>query len=365
MKTYLTMILLMVAPILAQCDWNGDGSIDVLDIVQTVDCILSDCWDVDVYGCMDPEACNYNQDANVDDGSCLEWDCLGDCGGDAVVDDCGICEGYNESMDCAGVCEGSAYENECGCVGGTTGLEDDFCYGCMDPEASNYNPDAIFNEGDCEFSDFDGNIYTSVIIGEQEWMVENLRVTHYRNGDPITTGYSGSEWLDLEETEIGAYAIYPWDFDDESQNTCGYDCADVYGHLYNGYAAEDSRSICPESWHVPTHEEWQQMVDYLGGNSIAGGPLKAVGTIQNGDGLWNEPNTGATNESGFTGLPGGSRGGYFDYGVMGDYGYFWTNTALGVGLISSWRLYRNNTQVWQSYNQSYKGYSVRCIRDEP
>ena len=146
----------------------------------------------DEYGCTDPDACNYNPDATLDDGSCLYFDCFGECGGDATtdcsgvcggdavedcagicdgatvmdcmgvcdgnsqIDDCGVCDGNNLDMDCNNECFGDAFQNECGCVGGSTGHEDDYCYGCTDPDAENYDPDAIFACGGdnycCEYS---------------------------------------------------------------------------------------------------------------------------------------------------------------------------------------------------------------------
>ena len=182
-------------------------------------------------------------------------------------------------------------------------------------------PEDVCGCGDT-ITDYDGNVYETVEIGDQCWMAENLKVTHYRNGDAIPTGYSDSEWPNLS---TGAYAVYPWDNDDASQNTCEGDCTEVYGNLYNWYAVDDTRDICPEGWHVPTDTEWTELEDYLGG---AGGKIKSTGTIENGDGLWYSPNLGATNESGFTALPGGYRhGNYGYYDNMGYYVYLWSSTA--------------------------------------
>ncbi len=194
-----------------------------------------------------------------------------------------------------------------------------------------------------------------VQIGDQCWMAENLNVAHYKNGDEIPTGYSNSEWADLDETETGAYAVYG---DNESN-------ADTYGYLYNWYAVDDSRGVCPEDWHIPTDEEYTALSDYLGGESVAGGKMKECtpGSCPDSD-YWPPPNTGATNESGFTGLPGGFRNtnnGY--YGNMGIYGYFWSSTENYN--YSAWNrlLNYNYSDIVRYYYNKRNGFSVRCIRD--
>ncbi|SVD09065.1 uncharacterized protein METZ01_LOCUS361919, partial [marine metagenome] len=163
-------------------------------------------------------------------------------------------------------------------------------------------------------TDIDGNVYGTVQIGDQLWMAENLKVTHYSNGDEIPTGYSNSEWANLS---TGAYAVYG---DNESN-------ADTYGYLYNWYAVETG-NLAPEGWHVATDAEWTALSDYLGGSSVAGGKMKECtpGSCPESE-YWNSPNTGATNESGFTALPSGSRdyrNGYsFHLGIRG---YFLSST---------------------------------------
>ena len=260
--------------------------------------------------------------------------------------------------DCAGEFMGTAYENECGCVGGNTGWEADFCYGCTDPEAFNYDPDATIDDGSCyTVTDIDGNVYQTIIIGTQVWMAENLKVTHYRNGDAIPTGYSNSDW---ENLTTGAYAVY----DGNESN------ADTYGYLYNWYAVADSRNIAPEGWHVPTDDEIKQLEMHLGMSQSEaddsgyrgtdeGGKLKEEGTAH-----WSSPNAGATNESGFTALPGGYRGyDYSNYYDMGSYGYFWSSTEIHSN--SAWyrKLYYDLSGVYRGSNSKQYGFSVRCVRD--
>ena len=203
----------------------------------------------------------------------------------------------------------------------------------------------IIADDDLFLIDIDGNEYQVVVIGDHIWMAENLKVTHYRNGDPIPHLTSDSEWT---STSSGAYCAY----DNNEDNV------ETYGRLYNWYAVDDSRNIAPEGWHVPTDDEWQTLVDYLGGSSVAGGKLKEAGTEH-----WNSPNTGATNESGFTALPGGYRGDYGYYYYMGYYGYFWSSMEDYSG--NAWRrepVY-NNSEVYRISSSKQYGFSVRCLRD--
>lgn len=195
-------------------------------------------------------------------------------------------------------------------------------------------------------TDIDGNVYQTVTIGTQVWMEENLKVTHYRNGDSIPNVTDGAAWSTLT---TGAYCEY---------NT---DSANVptYGRLYNWYAVADSRNIAPVGWHVATDSEWQTLSDSLGGDLVAGGKLKEAGTAQ-----WNSPNTGATNESGFSALPGGYR--YFGSGTyftMGNYASFWSSTEYSSSY--AWGLFLGYDNLGITRGGYVKGYgfSVRCVRD--
>jgi len=137
-------------------------------------------------------------------------------------------------------------------------------------------------------TDIDGNEYATIQIGTQVWMAENLRTTKYCNGDPIPNVTDSLQWVNLA---TGAWA--------HNNNYSQYE--NLYGKLYNWYAVDDSRNICPCNWHVPTDAEWTTLIDYLGGEGVAGGKMKSTGTQ-----YWLSPNTDATNESGFSGLPGGT-----------------------------------------------------------
>ena len=277
-------------------------------------------------------------------------DCAGDIGGTAVED-------------CNGDCNGTAFENECGCVGGNTGLETDFCYGCTDSNYDNYDSQATIDDGTCMYicTDIDGNVYQTVEIGDQVWMAENLKVTHYRNGDAIPTGHSNSEWSNLYDTETGAYCVY----DDNEAN------ADTYGYLYNWYAVDDSRNIAPEGWHVPTDDEIKALEMYLGMSQSEADDTGYRGTNEgsklagNAD-LWNSgalENNSEFGSSGFTALPGGYRYYNGSYTSMGNYGSFWSSTENYS--YSAWGrgLYYYDSAVYRHGYDKQDGFSVRCIRD--
>jgi len=192
-------------------------------------------------------------------------------------------------------------------------------------------------------TDIDGNVYKTIIIGTQTWMAENLRTTKYRNGDPITNVQSS--W---GTTVTEAYCDY---YNTPSNST-------TYGRLYNGYAVTDSRNIAPTGWHVATNTEWTTLTTYLGGVSVAGGKLKETGTTH-----WESPNTGATNESGFSSLPGGMRWGSGNFDFLGSYGVWWSSTEYNINSIYNKDMNYNTIAVGGVFEPKTKGYSVRCIKD--
>ena len=188
--------------------------------------------------------------------------------------------------------------------------------------------------------------YQSVGICCQSWMVKNLQVTTYRNGDPISKVTDAATWAGLT---TGAYCYY---------NNDSTTYAATYGKLYNWYAVNDSRGLAPEGWHIPTDFEWTTLSNCLGGDLVAGGPLKEVGTTH-----WTSPNNGATNLSGFTGLPGGSRSVGGTFTDVGLFGYWWTATEDAAGQV--WfrgLVYLNDDVDKYNVNKRY-GYSVRCVKD--
>jgi uncharacterized protein (TIGR02145 family) len=194
-------------------------------------------------------------------------------------------------------------------------------------------------------TDIDGNVYLTIKIGNQWWMAENLKVTHYRNGDAITNITDGTTWDGLA---TGAYCEY----DNNVANVA------TYGRLYNWYAVNDSRNMVPTGWHVPTDVEWQTLVDYLGGDAVAGGKMKEAGTAH-----WISPNTDATNESGFSGLPGGYRAGSGNDYNLGGYAYIWSSTEGSSYYAWSRDLDYSNSEVYRIGSNKHFGFSVRCIKD--
>ncbi len=195
--------------------------------------------------------------------------------------------------------------------------------------------------------DFDGNLYTSVEIGTQTWLRENLKAIHYQNGDPIPNVTDGYEWT---QQTTGAYS---WSDNDSVSN------AQTYGALYNWYAVNDERLICPAGWHVASADEYSTLFNFLGGEYIAGGKMKEAGTEH-----WSSPNTEATNESEFTGLPGGhfhgENGAYY---YLGLHGYWWSSTPHNETHAMRLTLGYNSGSagLWPIMYQY--GFSVRCIKD--
>lgn len=205
-------------------------------------------------------------------------------------------------------------------------------------------------------TDIDGNVYKTIRIGEQWWMAENLRVTRFRNGDPVPKIVDSAAWIGFT---TGAYCEY----DSDGGNVA------TYGRLYNWYAVADSRTIAPVGWHVPSDAEWKQLELFLGMSqaeadaeynrgSDEGGKMKESGTTH-----WIAGNLGATNTSGFSGLPGGYRHAEGYYGNLGMYGYWWCSTEFNSG-EAWWRnLFTNSSQVFRYHFDECFGLSVRCVKD--
>jgi uncharacterized protein (TIGR02145 family) len=196
-------------------------------------------------------------------------------------------------------------------------------------------------------TDIDGNVYHTITIGTQVWMVENLKTTKYNDGTAIPLVTGNAAWAAL--TTPG----YCW-----YNDTATY--GNTYGALYNWYTVNTGK-LAPTGWHVARDSEWSVLTTYLGGESVAGGKLKEAGTAH-----WLSPNTGATNETGFTALPGGVRDDKGTFSHIGSYGFWWSSTARDAA--SAWARFMgwNYADVSHSDNGSTdyaSGYSVRCVKD--
>lgn len=201
-------------------------------------------------------------------------------------------------------------------------------------------------------TDVEGNTYKTVIIGDQEWMTKNLDVGMLNDGTPIHYESDSTSWDTINEP---AYCVYEFTEVDTMYND--------YGNLYNGYAIETGK-LCPTGWHVPTQQDWIELFSYLGGQTVAGGKLKSLDE-------WIAPNTGATNSSGFTALPGGKvRRGVtaFEYTNFksfgkGKEGYWWTSSKSEWDDIYIILIKYNQESIFIETSYNLNAHSVRCVKD--
>jgi uncharacterized protein (TIGR02145 family) len=199
-----------------------------------------------------------------------------------------------------------------------------------------------FQNSFSQVTDKDGNSYKTIKISKQEWIAENLKVEHYRNGDEIPQVQDKEEWDNLT---TGAWCYY--------ENTT--ENGTTYGKLYNWYAVNDPRGLAPEGWHVSTDEEWTQLTDFLGGAETAGTKLKSTSG-------WDE-DFGGNNSSGFTALPGGYRthDGYFSN--KGKNAVFWTSTELNTERVWFRNVIGSIPDVYRpNYDKNF-GLYIRCVKD--
>jgi uncharacterized protein (TIGR02145 family) len=198
--------------------------------------------------------------------------------------------------------------------------------------------------------DYDGNVYDTIRIGRQVWMVQNLKTTHYNDGAAIPLITDSLGWINATAD------AYCW-YQNNSNN------GSVYGALYNSYVINNTQhQLCPTGWHVPSSAEWDTLITHLGGASAAGTPLKESGTLH-----WTSPNSG-TDASGFTALPGGCRHGssiiytpgHFEF--INEYGGWWTSSEASSAQ-SSWWMFNSNASVSMINESLNCGSSVRCIKN--
>ena len=375
-------------------DWNpdadGDGNVGVADLLALLS-VFSE---------------------NDEDGDGI-WDSQDDCIG--IYDPCGVCNGPGEDADEDGLCDDvddcvGAYD-ECGVCNGPgpdIPVIDEILYetdsvfievlgewyvfefatdtlftyvcpvsGCTDETASNYDPEAIIEDGSCAYGPlecggastvtFDGYTYDLVAIGDQCWFAENLRTEHYTNGDAIPANLSDSEW---GSTTGGAVAVYGEDAGCDNDSPDGNSCdptwsLNEYGRLYNWYAVDDERGLCPTGWHVPTDGEWMTLEIELGMSESDANSTGWRGTDQGTQmkttyGWYGGGN--GTNSSGFSGLPGGVRFAYGYFNFAGQNGYWWSSSPSGSNAWSRILRY-DDSDVYRDYGDRRIGFSVRCLRD--
>jgi uncharacterized protein (TIGR02145 family) len=187
----------------------------------------------------------------------------------------------------------------------------------------------------------DGRSYATVQIGDQVWMAENQ--AYEGAGTQISDDV---DWMESSQCE-------GWCYYGDNQSKYG----STYGILYQWEVAKE---VCPSGWHLPDDEEWTQLTDYLGGESVAGGKMKDPGTIH-----WIEPNTVASQSVGFHALPGGRRAYYgSNFGFISYSAYFWSSTETDSSHAIYRRLHHNSPAVFRDKNLKESGFSVRCVKDE-
>ena len=364
------------------CGWNPDSNGDYLVTVADLLALLSvfEEADADMDGIFDSmddcvgtyDACGICNGSGVDadaDGVCDDVDpCVG------ALDVCGVCNGPGPTVP---VIDEIVFVTDSIYVPPiqqwyvfSYAVDTLYTYvcpvqGCTDANAANFNPLAVIEDGSCSYGPaqcggastvtFDGHTYALVGIGTQCWFKENLRSDNYRNGDAIPGNLTDSQWT---STGSGAQAVYG-----EGTSTVYQGSSDevanlaTYGRLYNWYAVNDARGLCPVGFHVPTDGEWTVLENALGGSSVAGTALKSSAA--------DSPPWDGSNASGWSALPGGARSygvGYF-YGLGDYYGHWWSFSPSGS---SAWYrvLYSGSSGVGRAADDDVRyGFSVRCVRD--
>ncbi len=312
----------------ATCDDNNASTIN--DVINA-NC---QCAGVAIVnGCTNPQACNYNSAANVDNGTCLIQGAVCNDNNANTINDV-----INVNCQCAGTLSNT----------GATLLPGNSA--CTNEVIS------VTGCGGQSTLTYDGITYDLVQIGGQCWFADNLATDQYRNGDLITTGLTNTNW---SNTSAGAYHIYA--------NSPANDA--TYGKLYNWLATTDARGLCPTGWHIPSDCEWMYLENSLG-MTVSDQILTDTwirGTDQAGrlktTNLWDAPNLGANNNTGFAAVPGGYRASNGSGGFLNSLGYWWTSTAPNS--TNAWyRVMGANYATMNRINGSKKaGFSVRCVRD--
>ncbi len=209
------------------------------------------------------------------------------------------------------------------------------------------------------FTTDDGMTYRTLIIGDEEWMAENLKTNVFCNGDEIQAVTVNSQWTNATGA---ATSVYRNNANNEP----------IYGRLYNAAAVNDERGVCPCGWRVPQPVDWAKLIERLDQDAqtevfgvqspIAGGALKAIGTVESGDGLWQRANTGATDLLGFSGLPAGCRSRTGAYHSIGNAAFFWTSQQRGEDEHIAQYLAAGSAGISKAGYPMNSGFSIRCMR---
>jgi uncharacterized protein (TIGR02145 family) len=352
------------APTIQEIDYSNnklfflftDGGIDTVDFVTLIT------------GCTNPAACNYNPIANVDDNHCV---LVGDpCNdnqsstfNDVLNNNC-ECQGSIDLLGCTNptACNYNASatidNGTCLTIGNPCNDGNAFTFNDLINAAcicaGTFNNNVSYNAGD-GVVDIDGNNYNTVMIAGMEWMGSNLKVTKFSNGDPLITNLYGTNWQTNTAPAYGSAA----------NNIVIND--PIYGKLYNFSAVEDSRNICPTGWHVSTDAEWTSLINYLDPTQQSGiyGMQSAIaGGFLKGPAGWGDPNTGASNISGLNFKAGGMISDIADYYNPGNAGYYWTSTSLDDFFAIYRVMDRSSAGIWRSINYNKKfAFSIRCVKN--
>jgi uncharacterized protein (TIGR02145 family) len=355
--------LLALLGVFEEVDSDGDGIFDSQD-----DCVGG------------YDACGVCNGMGVDadtDGVCDDVDpCVG------ATDACGVCNGPGPSVP---VIDEIVYVTDSVFVP-PVGTWYVFSYavdtlytyvcplqGCTDTQASNFNPQAVIEDGSCTYGPaqcggqstvtFDGHTYALVGIGTQCWFKENLRNDNYRNGDPIPGNLNGSQW---SSTAYGAQTVYG-----EGSSSVYAGSSDevanlaTYGRLYNWHATQDSRGLCPADFHVPSDGEWKTLEMALGMTPEQANALGWRGTDQGAQiksTPADTPSWNGSNASGFSGWPVGYRGLNGHFYFLGSSSYWWSSSPEGFDAFARY-LESGYASVYRYDYSPNAGFSVRCVRD--
>jgi len=363
-----------------RCDWYGGGMDELGFWEKTLS--PEEIWSVYVGaplnpGCTDEMACNFNEDANSNDGSCIPSGCM----------EPGACN-YNEAAECGGeACDYTCCPGPGCCSEGMYWDWDSLaCYiskpadinldGCVQLNdlldlLSAYGDCIILDETETVLSDsvlHNGQWYGLVTIGNQVWFAENLNTAEYNNGDAIDGVCGQEEWFNGQMASQNVYGdcgltVYDGVSDLEENEA-------IYGRLYNVWAVSDERGICPSGYRVSTNDDWSYIIEVLGGEDEAAAKMRTTGIWEENTGLWETscsnfecfPNN-STNDSGLAIQPGGFRGynGWL-YAGQRRAGIFMTGTLAGPAQPIIRRL-DSSPVITQSIVNQYWGASVRCVAD--